>query len=76
MVSGELYTSKGPISSQEDDDEDDDNPYMDDDGERNKVDDNDFEYGGSELVKQIQMSLVSEENLECMYLGIYTWDLS
>ncbi|KAF8623052.1 hypothetical protein AX15_006558 [Amanita polypyramis BW_CC] len=74
LVSGELYTKSSISLSQED--HEDDNPYADDDEEHDKeVDGKEFEYGDSEPVLQIQMSLVSEENLEltkARYRKIYS----
>ncbi|KAK2463581.1 hypothetical protein APHAL10511_004332 [Amanita phalloides] len=72
FVTGELPTSTEG-SSQNDDD--DDNPFTDDEEEDRKEADSDFEYGGCDKVTQVQMSLVSEENLELMkaqYKKIYS----
>jgi len=55
-----LHTSAKTLSQ----DDDDDNPYIDDEEDAQKKADSDFEYGGSESVKQVQMSLVRGENLE------------
>ena len=67
FVTGELHTSaQGLSQDDDDDDDDDDNPYIDHEEDAQKEADSNFEYGGSEKVTQIQMSLVSEENLEGM----------
>ena len=65
FVTGEVNTSAKGLSQ---DDDEDDNPYIDHEEDAQKKDDSDFEYGGSEKVTQIQMTLVSEENLEGMCL--------
>lgn len=63
FVTGELHTSAKTLSQ----DDDDDNPFIDNEEDSQEKADSDFEYGGSEKVKQVQMSLVSEEKLEGMW---------
>lgn len=74
FVTGELHTSAKGVSQ---DDDEDDNPYIDHEEDAQNKAESDFEYGGSDKVTQIQMTLVNEENLEGMLMAIWnTWYIS